>query len=69
MLLKQHLIKPLVKELKHERRIKARFVKSKKYKRIRVGAITILYFVDMASGLFTEFLAKFRVRVYAQSKQ
>ena len=63
MLLEQHLVEPSVVKLKHNRRAKGRYAKSKKLRRLPVDSITLTYFVNVVLGSSTGFLAKFKARI------
>ena len=55
MILDQYLDEPSIKKLKLERKTKARYKKSKKYKKMKTDPLTINYFVCVAWGLSNGF--------------
>ena len=63
MILEQYLDEPSIQKLKLERKTKARYKKSKKYRKMKTDPLTIDYFVCVAWGLSTGFLSKFRKRM------
>ena len=63
MLMEQYLNELSGLQLKHERKLKARYVEFKKIRKTRVDPITTYYLVTVAWGLSTSFLSKFKSRM------
>ena len=56
MLFEKHLAEPYVVKLKHERMVSGRYVRSKKFRKLKVDPITLTYFIQTALGLSNGFL-------------
>ena len=69
MLLEQHLAEPSVQKLKHERKMQARYKKSKKFRKMKTDPITLTYFVQTAWGLSSSFLSKFKAKIKAKTTE